>query len=79
MDADRFVSKDFGSVIRTPGPHGYYTFIPARMPRSLDLDAKTVAALSTADRALGRLRGLHVLDVLGLRRGRLGNVRSMRN
>ena len=57
MDADRFVSKDFGSVIRTPGPHGYYTFIPARMPRSLDLDAKTVAALSTADRALGRLAG----------------------
>jgi Fic family protein len=57
MDPTRFGAPEFGRVVRTPGPHGFHTFIPAPVPRRLEIDAETVLALSEADRALGRLAG----------------------
>jgi Fic family protein len=52
-----FRTSDFGEVVKTPGPHGFYTFLPKPLPRSLQLGQATVAHLSDADRALGRLAG----------------------
>lgn len=57
MDPSRFTSRRFGQVIKTPGPHGFYTFIPMPLPRSLQLTDEVVFRLSEADRALGRLAG----------------------
>lgn len=57
MDRERFTSSRFGEVIKTPGPHGFLTFIPAALPRSLPLADEVVVRLSEADRALGRLAG----------------------
>lgn len=51
------MSSSFGRVVKTPGPHGYYTFLPTPLPRSLSLEGATVATLSDADRAIGRLAG----------------------
>jgi Fic family protein len=57
VDPSRFVAPSSGEVIKTPGRHGFYSFIPAPIPRALDLDAQTVMSLSEADTALGRLAG----------------------
>lgn len=57
MDPNRFVAPEFGEIVRTPGRYGYLTYRPAPLPRKIDLDNETVMALSTADRALGRLAG----------------------
>lgn len=57
MDRTRYTDQTFGRVVRTPGPHGYEAYLPAPMPRSLQLGEDVVAALSEADRALGRLAG----------------------
>src|SRR4051812_38000999 len=57
MDPERFTSDRYGRVVKTPGRFGYYTFLPAQVPRSLRLDEGTISALSEADRALGRLAG----------------------
>lgn len=57
MDKVRFTSTRFGEVVKTPGPHGFLTFIPAPMPRSIPLPDEVVFRLSEADRALGRLAG----------------------
>ncbi|MGH8900294.1 MAG: hypothetical protein ACRDYA_01070 [Egibacteraceae bacterium] len=46
-----------GQVVRTLGPHGFYTFVPEPIPRRPALDARTVMLLSEADVALGRLAG----------------------
>lgn len=46
-----------GEVIKTPGVHGYFTYIPRPLPQSVDLRPSTVLLLSDADRALGRLAG----------------------
>lgn len=43
--------------MKTPGRYGFYTFIPEPLPRSLELTSQSVACLSRADRALGRLAG----------------------
>lgn len=51
------MSDRFGSLVKTPGRYGFYTFIPSRMPRTLDLSPRTVVLLSDADRAIGRLAG----------------------
>jgi len=57
MDPSRFTSQDMGRVVRTLGPHGFYTFLPEPIPRRLALNARTVMLLSEADLALGRLAG----------------------
>ncbi|HEY3832165.1 MAG TPA: Fic family protein [Acidimicrobiia bacterium] len=57
MDPGKFTRTDFGAVVKTPGPHGFYTFIPSPLPRRLGLAELTVARLSDADRAIGRLAG----------------------
>ena len=57
MDPSQFTSKTYGEVVKTQGRFGFYTFLPSRLPRQLDLSSAAVAALSDADRALGRLAG----------------------
>lgn len=57
MEPSRFVARRFGRVVKTPGAHGYYTFIPEPIPRTLTLSNDCVLLLSEADRALGRLAG----------------------
>ncbi len=46
-----------GTVVRTPGPHGFHAFIPTNLPRQLPLSSETIMLLSEADDALGRLAG----------------------
>lgn len=57
MDRATYVDETCGRVERVPGPHGYDFYVPAPLPRSMDLGAEVVVALSNADRALGRLAG----------------------
>jgi Fic family protein len=57
VDPTRFIAPSVGEVVRTPGRHGFYSFIPTPIPRSLTLDSQTVLSLSEADTALGRLAG----------------------
>ena len=57
MEPSDFTSSTFGSAVKSPGKFGYWAFRPAPIPRSLQLDERTVAVLSNADRALGRLAG----------------------
>ena len=57
MDPKRFDAPELGSVITTPGPHGYWAYHPRPLGRSLELRADTILLLSEADRALGRLAG----------------------
>ena len=57
MNLNTYVDKTYGSVVRVPRPYGYAHYNPAHVPTNLDLDHKTVAVLSKADRALGRLAG----------------------
>jgi Fic family protein len=57
MDPSRFKSAQFGTVRLTPGPHGFFTYFPTPIPRSLALSEQTIGRLSEADRALGRLAG----------------------
>lgn len=58
MDPSRFTVPSSGSVVPAIGPDGtYFAFIPTPIPRELDLESETVAALSRADMALGRLAG----------------------
>ena len=51
MDPKRFGAPTWGRTIKTPGPHGFYTFVPNDLPRRLDLSLDTVLLLSEADRA----------------------------
>ena len=57
VDPKRFADTRLGQVLKTPGPHGFYSYIPEALPESLDLTSDTVLILSEADRALGRLAG----------------------
>lgn len=57
MERARFTSTEFGEVVKTPGPHGFLTFIPKAVPRTVRLSDRAVYCLSEADRALGRLAG----------------------
>jgi len=57
VDPQRFDAPAFGRAVKTPGPHGYWAYVPEPLPRTLDLKASTVSVLSDADRALGRLAG----------------------
>ena len=59
MRPSDFISTQFGALTTKPlsaWPHAY--FLPAPLPRELVLEPETVAALSRADVALGRLSGL---------------------
>jgi Fic family protein len=59
MDPRRYVSDAFGTAEREPGNKWAFDyFLPKQLPRRLDLDDKTVLALSEADSALGFLQGL---------------------
>jgi Fic family protein len=57
VDPKNFGAPAFGAVVKTPGPHGYYTYVPQPIPRRLTLSPDAVLLLSDADRALGRLAG----------------------
>ena len=57
MDPTSFSASTLGVVVKTPGAHGFYTFVPAALPRRFSLGDQTVLLLSEADRALGRLAG----------------------
>jgi Fic family protein len=57
MDTSRFASTAWGEARRTIGRYGYCAYYPARLPRRLALEDETVALLSKADLALGRLSG----------------------
>lgn len=57
VDRSRFTSTTFGQVQKTPGRFGHDAFLPSPLPRSLPLGEATVALLSDADRAIGRLAG----------------------
>lgn len=57
MDPARFVDSTYGDVVKTPGRFGYYAFRPAPIPRRVALADRTIAIMSEADRALGRLAG----------------------
>lgn len=62
MKADDFISSRFGKVTKNPvlaWTHNYY--LPNPIPRELGLSPQTVASISRADIALGRLAGLGLL------------------
>ena len=56
MDIGAFASSPTGRLVKTA--QGYWAFVPAPLPRSIDLDSRLVALLSDADRALGMLAGI---------------------
>jgi Fic family protein len=55
MDPARFTASSPGHLVPTFG--GVLAFVPAPLPRTLDLDLATVRLLSTAERRLGALGG----------------------
>lgn len=55
MDPARFTPASPGRLVPTFG--GVQAFVPAPLPRTLDLDLATVRLLSTAERRLGALGG----------------------
>ncbi len=62
MRPSNFTSTRFGALTTKPlsaWPHPY--FLPVSIPRELTLEPETVAAVSRADLALGRLSGLALL------------------
>lgn len=62
MRTDRYISTRFGEL--TTNPTGTWThpyFLPTLIPRELTLGADSLAAVSRADLALGRLSGLAML------------------
>ncbi len=59
MRPEQFTSNEFGEPKRRAGDRwAFWYFLPATMPRSIELDNETVYALSQADAALGHLQGL---------------------
>lgn len=56
MDPVKFQSSPSGKVLRMP--QGYWAFLPNPLPPRLEFSPALVAALSTADRSLGELKGL---------------------
>lgn len=58
MDPNSFGSDRFGRVVRiNPGRSEFWAFLPTALPTELDLERSTVALVSRADLALGRLAG----------------------
>jgi Fic family protein len=58
MDLDRYASTPFGESRRTGGRHGYVAYFPAKIPRTVELSARTVRLLGDAEASLGRLDGV---------------------
>ncbi|MEJ5944033.1 Fic/DOC family N-terminal domain-containing protein [Pseudokineococcus basanitobsidens] len=59
MEPGTFVDPRFGRPEREPGNRwSFWYFHPEPIPRNLELDLRTVDALSEADAALGQLHGL---------------------
>lgn len=59
MEPGRYPSKTFGTVQRQPGKTwSFYYYLPAQLPRELDLSPAVVTLLSEADASLGQLQGL---------------------
>lgn len=56
MRPEQFTSSASGKVIHHPTD--YWAFVPNPLPPQLEWSAEIIAALSTADRALGELAGL---------------------
>ena len=56
MDPVKFSSSSSGKLVRMP--QGYWAFLPAPLPPRLEYPPALVNALSTADRAMGELKGL---------------------
>jgi Fic family protein len=56
MNPNDFHSREVGQVILTP--KGYYAFLPAPLPPTLDWSSLLVTALSEAERGLSRLATL---------------------
>lgn len=62
MRAELYVSDRFGSLVTNPiGAWTHPYFLPTPIPRALTLSPESVAAVSRADLALGRLSGLAML------------------
>lgn len=62
MRADLYVSDRFGELATSPtGAWRHPYFMPAPVPRALALSPESMAAVSRADLALGRLSGLAML------------------
>jgi Fic family protein len=55
---DLYPETPFGQARRTGGRHGYVAYFPTPIPRALDLPPTTVALLTEAEAALGRLAGV---------------------
>lgn len=59
VDPSEFSARQFGQAVQEPGNRwAFWHFLPATMPRVLDLESETILALSEADAALGHLQGL---------------------
>lgn len=59
VDPSKFSARQFGQAVKEPGNRwAFWHFLPATMPRVLDLESETILALSEADAALGHLQGL---------------------
>lgn len=62
MRIEDYADPTFGRVMTDPtGPWPHPYFLPASLPRALELLPATVSAVSRADLALGRLSGLAML------------------
>jgi Fic family protein len=82
MERARYRAPRWGKVVSTGGSFPYDTFVPAALPRSLDLTADTILVMSDADAAVGRLAGAgrllpdpHLLVMPYLRREALSSAR----
>lgn len=62
MRSELYVTNRFGQLTTNPtGPWTHPYFLPATIPRALTLEPESLAAVSRADLALGRLSGLAML------------------
>lgn len=58
MIAEEYPPTRFGAARRTPGRHGYVAYVPAPIPRELDLSPSIIRLLADAEAALGGLAGI---------------------
>ncbi len=62
MDPADFLDSTFGEALQEPGNKwAFWYFRPNPIPRDLQLQTRTIKALSDADASLGRLQGLGAL------------------
>jgi len=59
MDPIKYTANLFGKPAKEPGNKwSFWYFEPAKIPRKLELNSVTIAALSKADASLGQLQGI---------------------